>query len=170
VGKRDSTTEMWTHGGGDLATAVRALAASGKLGAYLEFRVEPLGTFVAGDLYDDVRAAWDAMVPRLPDDAVARREGWFAIGAVIEGDPVTLVELARGVLAVLTARKRTPPYRAAALCVQIVRADPEIALMVDITGHLDDTEGDVLGWVTPKRLAPDRPEIDGVVDWLPIAG
>lgn len=162
--------DRWTHGGGDLDAAVRALSASGRLGAYLEFRVEPLGTFVAGDLVDDVRAAWDAMVTRLPAGAVARREGWFSIGAVVAGDPVTLVELARGVMRVLTARPRTPPYRAAALCVQVDRDDPEAALLVDVTMHLDDQDGDALGWVTAKRLIPGRAEVDGNVDWLPLEG
>jgi hypothetical protein len=158
--------QRWTHGGGDLEAAMRALAASGRLGAYVEFRVEPLGTFVAGDLAGDVRAAWDALTPLLPEGAVARREGWFSIGAVIAGDPVTLVALARQVMRILTSRPRTPPYRAAALLVQCDRNDPEIALLVDITAHLDDVEGDVLGWVTPMRIAPGRPEVDGAVDWL----
>jgi hypothetical protein len=156
----------WTHGGGDLEAAIRALAASGRLGAYIEFRVEPLGTFVAGDLASDVRAAWDALTPLLPEGAVARREGWFSVGAVIVGDPVTLVDLARAVMKVLTSRPRTPPYRAAALLVEVNRDDPETALLVDITEHLEDIEGDALGWVTTHRIAPGRPEVEGLVDWL----
>jgi hypothetical protein len=162
--------ERWEHAGGDLDAAVRALAASGRLGAYMEFRIEPLGTFVAGDLVDDVRAAWDAMISRLPAGAVARREGWFAIGAVVAGDPVTLVELARGVMRVLTQRPRTPPYRAAALCVQVDRDDPETALLVDITAHLDDVDGDAMGWVTAKRLIAGKDAVDGTVDWIPLDG
>jgi hypothetical protein len=162
--------ERWTHGGGDLEAAVKQLSASGRLGAYIEFRVEPLGTFVAGDLAVDVRAAWDAMVPRLPAGAIARREGWFSIGAVAAGDPVTLVELARAVMQVLTARPRTPPYRAAALLVEVDRNDPEAALLVDITGHLDDADGDVVGWVTTRRVAPGRPEVEGSVDWIGLSG
>ena len=158
--------ERWTHGGGDLEGGVRALAASGRLGAYIEFRIEPLGTFVAGDLAEDVKAAWDALTSRLPDGAVARREGWFSIGAVVAGDPVTLVDIARAVMSVLTARKRTPPYRAAALCVQVDRDDPETALLVDITGHLDDRDGDCLGWVTPRRVVPGHADVDGDVDWI----
>lgn len=158
--------QQWIHGDGDLEAAVRALAASGRLGAYLELRIEPLGTFVAGDLAEDVRAAWDALIPLLPAGAVARREGWFAIGAVVAGDPVTLVELARKSMVAVTARRRTPPFRAAALLVEVVRDDPESALLVDITGALDDVSGDALGWVTPRRIAPGRPEVDGDVDWL----
>jgi hypothetical protein len=160
--------ERWTHGGGDLEGAVRALAASGRLGAYVEFRIEPLGTFVAGDLAEDVRAAWDALTGGLPEGAVARREGWFSIGAVVAGDPVKLVELSRAVLRILTARPRTPPYRAAALCVQVDRDDPESALLVDITAHLDDREGDALGWVTPRRITAT--DVDGDVDWIELAG
>jgi hypothetical protein len=156
--------EKWTHGGGDLEAAVRALAASGRLGAYIEFRIEPLGTFVAGDLAEDVRAAWDALTARLPDGAIARREGWFSIGAVVAGDPVKLVDLSKAVLAVLTTRPRTPPYRAAALCVQVDRDDPDSALLVDITSHLDDKDGDALGWVTPRRIGPS--DVDGDVDWI----
>jgi hypothetical protein len=162
--------ERWTHGGGDLEAAVRALAASGRLGAYMEFRIEPLGTFVAGDLAEDVKAAWEALTPILPDGAVARREGWFAIGAVVAGDPVTLVNLARTVMRVLVARKRQPPYRAAALCCEVDRDDPEAALLIDITSALDDAEGDNIGWVSPRRVMPGRPEVEGEVDWLGLEG
>jgi len=162
--------EAWQYGGGNLEDAVRTLAASGRLGAYVELRIEPLGTFVAGDLSEDVAAAWRALVPLLPEGAVARRLAWFAIGAVVAGDPGTLVDMARAVMRVMTARPRSPPYRAAALLVQVDRQDPEAALLVDITAHLDDVEGDVVGWVTPHRLAPGRPEVDGQVDWLGLGG
>ncbi len=158
--------DRWIHAGGDLEAAVRAQAASGRLGAYIEILVEPLGTFVAGDLTTDLKAAWEAMTPLLPVGAVARREGWFSIGAVVAGDPGLLVELARSVMRVLTARKRMPPYRAAALICEIRRDDPEAALLVDASNAIEDTEGDVVGWAKPYRLAPGRPDVDCDVDWI----
>jgi hypothetical protein len=162
--------DRWTHGGGDLESAVRSLAASGKLGAYIEFRIEPLGTFVAGDLASDVRAAWDALIPKLPSGAVARREGWFSLGAVVPGDPMSLVDIARDVMRVLRTRKRTPPYRAAAVLCEVLRDDPEAALMVDVTSALEDVEGDAVGWGIPRRVGMGLPAVDCDVDWIGLEG
>jgi hypothetical protein len=153
-----------------MESAVRALAASGRLGAYVEFRLEPLGTFVAGDLAADVRAAWDTLVPLLPAGAVARREGWFSVGAVIPGDPGTLVEMARKVMRALTARKRMPPFRAGAVLCQVPQDDPEAALLVDVTSALDDVEGDALGWGIPRRVATGMAAVDCDVDWIGLEG
>lgn len=162
--------DRWTHAGGDLETAVRALAASARLGAYVELRIEPLGTFVAGDLAADVRAAWDALLPKLPSGSVARREGWFSIGAVVPGDPMTLVDIARDVMRVMRERRRVPPYRAAAVLCEVLRDDPEAALMVDVTSALEDVEGDAVGWGIPRRVGRGLPAVDCDVDWIGLDG
>lgn len=162
--------DRWTHAGGDLESAVRAMAASARLGAYLELRIEPLGTFVAGDLASDVRAAWDALVPRLPPGSVARREGWFSLGAVVPGDPMALVDIARDVMRVLRERKRVPPYRAAAVLCEVLRDDPEAALQVDVTAALEDVEGDAVGWGIPRRVGMGLRAVDCDVDWIGLEG
>jgi hypothetical protein len=158
--------EHWSHGGGDLAAAGRALVASGRLGAYLEIAVEPLGTFVADGLVDDVWACWQALIARLPADAVAKREAWFMIGAVLSGDPVALVDLAKELLAIMKQRPRTPPYRVAILLVELDAADPEAAFAADLAGELQDLDGDCVGWVTAKRIRPGKPEVSASVDWV----
>jgi hypothetical protein len=162
--------DRWTHEGGDLEGAVRTLAASGRLGAYVELRIEPLGTFVAGDLAADVKAAWEALIPKLPAGSVARREGWFSLGAVVPGDPMTLVDIARDVMRVMRARKRTPPYRAAAVLCEVLRDDPEAALQVDVTSALEDVEGDAVGWGIPRRVHAGMAAVDCDVDWIGIDG
>lgn len=158
--------DHWTHGGGDLNAAGRSLVAGGRLGAYLEITVEPLGTFVADGLVDDVWACWQAMIARLPAGAVARREAWFMIGAVVTGDPVALVDLAKELLAIMKQRPRSPPFRVAMLLVELDPADPEAALAADLAGELRDIDGDCLGWVTAKRIRAGRPEIAANVDWV----
>ncbi len=158
--------EHWSHGGGELLAAGRELVARGSLGAYFEIAVEPLGTFVADGLVDDVWACWQALIARLPAKAVARRESWFMIGAVIPGDPVALVDLANELLGIMKQRPRTPPYRVTALLVEIDRADPEVAFLVDMAHELHDIDGDCLGWVTAKRVRPGKPEVTASVDWV----
>jgi hypothetical protein len=158
--------DHWSHGGGDLLAAGRALVAGGRLGAYLEIAVEPLGTFVADGLVDDVWACWQALLARLPAGAVARRESWFMIGAVIGGDPIALVELATALLDVMKTRPRSPPYRVAMLLVEIDREDPEAAFAADCASDLQDIDGDCLGWVTTRRLRPGKPDIQTSIDWV----
>ena len=156
--------DHWTHGGGDLLAAGRALG--GRLGAYLEITVEPLGTFVADGLVEDVWACWQALIARLPTGAVARRESWFMLGAVLTGDPVALVDLAKELIAIMKQRPRTPPYRVAMLLVEVDPADPEAAFAADLAGELQDLDGDCLGWVTAKRIRPDKPDVAASVDWI----
>ncbi len=158
--------DHWSHGGGDLLAAGRALVAGGRLGAYLEIAVEPLGTFVADGLVDDVRACWQALVARLPASAVARRESWFMIGAVVAGDPVALVDLAKQLLDVMKIRPRTPPYRVAMLLIELDPQDPQAALEADCASDLQDVDGDCLGWVTARRLRPGKPDIQTAIDWV----
>lgn len=155
--------DHWSHGGGDLRAAGRALVAGGRLGAYLEIAVEPLGTFVADGLVDDVWACWQALIARLPAGAVARRESWFMIGAVVSGDPVQLVDLGRELLEVMKHRPRTPPYRVAMLLVELDPADPDAAFDADVSGELHDLDGDCLGWVTATRA---RGAVTAAVDWV----
>lgn len=158
--------DHWSHGGGELLPAARTMVAKGTLGAYLELAVEPLGTFVADGLVDDVWACWQAMIARLPAGAVARRESWFMIAAVVPGDPLALVDLAKELLAFMKQRPRTPPYRVWSLLVEIDREDPEVAFLVDVSDELHDIDGDCLGWVTANRIRPGKPGVAAKVDWI----
>ncbi len=156
--------DHWSHGSGELGAAASAMAASGRLGAYLEIAIEPLGTFVANGLVDDVWACWQALIARLPAGAVARRESWFMIGAIVAGDPLELVALAKELVAIMKQRPRTPPYRVAILLVELDRTDPEAALLADVSDELHDLDGDCIRWVTAKRGS--RGDVHATVDWV----
>jgi hypothetical protein len=137
--------EDWTHNGGDLPAAARAAAGGG---VYVHVQVEPLGTFMAGDLAGEVRAAWDSLLAALPDGAVAFREGWFSIGAVVAGDRRAAIALGRQVVHDLAPRTRIPPYRVAVVLIAIDPDAPEAALEVDVSDHLHDVDEDAIVWVS----------------------
>jgi hypothetical protein len=138
----------------DLASAIRALIATGATGARIQ--IEPRSTALAerraaGLTRDDEGAlltrAWTLVDARRP--GAGQRAGWASYDLVLPGERAALVSAARGLLSALLDDRALAAWTWQ-LVLTAITDDVDRVLLCDASYDLADAPaGDVIAWITP---------------------
>jgi hypothetical protein len=154
------TPGVWTHAGGDLPAAARAVS-----GALLDLSAGPSSP--SHTFEDALRRAWEHALALVPAGTVGRRAAWAHLLFIVPGERPALLALGR------TLRARLADLPAALhwhiLLTAHDRAEPERTFMCDPGYDLAAYAGrDCLAWVTPYP-GPDWRESQRYPTFEPIA-